>query len=168
MVVSLDNPRGLISANLICRKAVFDRLGGFSPKFQRVKDGIGSLEDDEWIRRFWKSGGRALYVPELVATTDVPSSRMTRAYHRRWHRGHGRFYARLRADEFERTSRGVAFGVPAHVYRSALRHGVAWLRSLAAGRGDQAFEHEVQLRFLAGFLAERLRELRRPALVEVK
>jgi len=41
MLMSARNPRGLISANLACRKRVFDRIGGFSPVFQRVKDGIG-------------------------------------------------------------------------------------------------------------------------------
>ena len=61
--VSADNPKGLISANLACRKTLLERIGGFSPQFQRVKDGIGSLEDDEWMRRLWKAGGHALYAP---------------------------------------------------------------------------------------------------------
>jgi GT2 family glycosyltransferase len=135
-----------------------DRVGGFSPLFQRVKDGIGSLEDDEWIRRLWQSGGRALYVPDLVAYTSVPSSRLTRQYHRRWHSGHGRFYALLRADEFERSSKGVILGVPAHVYRATLACTGAWIASLLTGRTDDAFTHEVRLRFLRGFFSQRVRE----------
>ena len=158
MVVSSENPRGLISANLACRKRLLDRIGGFSPEFQRVKDGIGSLEDDEWNRRLWKSGGKALYVPDLITTTDVPSSRLTRAYHRRWHRGHGRFYALLRADEIERSTVGTLFGVPAHMYRAALGDAAAWIVAAITGRTDEAFGHEVRLRFFRGFFAQRLSE----------
>jgi glycosyltransferase involved in cell wall biosynthesis len=164
---SRENPRGLISANLACRKRVFERLGGFSPEFQRVKDGIGSLEDDEWIRRLWRSGGRALYVPDLVTYTDVPASRLTRAYHRRWHKGHGRFYAMLRADEMERSTVGSILGVPAHLYRSAAADVVAWIRAAIAGQTDQAFLHETRLGFFRGFVHQRVAErLRRPRPVE--
>jgi glycosyltransferase involved in cell wall biosynthesis len=158
MIVSAENPRGLISANLACRKRLLDRIGGFSPEFQRVKDGIGSLEDDEWNRRLWKSGGKALYVPDLITSTDVPSTRLTRAYHRRWHRGHGRFYALLRADEIERSTVGSLFGVPAHMYRAAIGDTVAWISAAITGRTDEAFAHEVKLRFFRGFFAQRVSE----------
>jgi glycosyltransferase involved in cell wall biosynthesis len=158
VVLSLANPRGLISANLACRRSVFERLGGFSPRFQRVKDGIGSLEDDEWIRRFWKAGGRAVYVPELVVFADVPVSRLTRAYHRRWHQGHGRFYALLRAEEMEQSSVGAPLGVPAHLYRSAATDAAKWCSAVLLRRSDVAFLHEVRLRFFAGFFSQRVRE----------
>jgi glucosyl-dolichyl phosphate glucuronosyltransferase len=160
MIVSHENPRGLISANLACRRSVFDRIGGFSPDFQRVKDAIGSLEDDEWIRRLWKAGGRALYHPQLVTYTEVPSARLTRAYHRRWHRGHGRFYALLRAEEMERSSIGTFFGVPAHMYRAAAGDLLGWLGSILRGQPDRAFLHEVKLRFFRGFLGQRFTERR--------
>ena len=158
VLVSAENPLGLISANLACRRSLLDRVGGFSPLFQRVKDGIGSLEDDEWIRRLWQSGGRALYVPDLVAHTSVPSTRLTRRYHRRWHSGHGRFYALLRAAEFERSSKGAILGVPAHVYRATIASAGSWIASLLTGRTDDAFTHEVRLRFLRGFFSQRVRE----------
>ncbi len=161
-LMSIDNPRALISANLVCRKEVFTRLGGFSPHLQRVKDGIGSLEDDEWIRRLWKSGGRGLYVPELVAYTEVPPSRLTLSYHRRWHQGHGRFYALMRADEMERSSIGSFFGVPAHMYRAALNDIVGLVTSLITGRSDRAFVHEAKLRFFTGFCGQRFVERRYP------
>lgn len=158
MIVSSENPRGLISANLACRKRLLDRIGGFSPVFQRVKDGIGSLEDDEWNRRLWKAGGQALYVPDLITTTEVPSARLTRAYHRRWHRGHGRFYALLRAEEIERSTVGTLLGVPAHMYRAALGEAAAWISAAMTGRTDEAFAHEVKLRFFRGFFGQRLSE----------
>jgi glycosyltransferase involved in cell wall biosynthesis len=161
MRMSSDNPRGLISANLACRAEVFRRVGGFSPALQRVKDGIGSLEDDEWNRRFWKAGGIGLYVPGMLAWTDVPADRLTRAYHRRWHLGHGRFYALLRADEIERSTVGAFLGVPAHLYRAALTDVAGLLTSIVTGRHDAAFLHEIRLRFFRGFLGQRVLEHRR-------
>jgi len=157
MLMSSANPRGLISANLACRKEVLERVGGFSLELQRVKDGIGSLEDDDWNRRFWKAGGVALYLPALLAWTDVPPERLTRAYHRRWHLGHGRFYALLRADEIERSNLGVFLGVPAHLYRSAIADAVGLLKSIVIGHTNSAFLHEVRLRFFGGFLGQRVR-----------
>jgi glycosyltransferase involved in cell wall biosynthesis len=161
MRMSAANPRGLISANLACRAEVFRRIGGFSPALQRVKDIIGSLEDDEWNRRFWKAGGVGLYVPAMVAWTDVPADRLTRAYHRRWHLGHGRFYALLRADDMERSSVGAFLGVPAHLYRAALTDAASFLTAIVTGRHDAAFRHEIRLRFFRGFLVQRLVELKR-------
>ena len=160
MTISAQNRRGLISANLACRRRLLDRVGGFSPAFQRVKDGIGSIEDDEWIRRVWKTDARVLYLPELVAYADVPVSRLTRRYHRRWHSGHGRFYAALHAEEVEQTSTGSLFGVPAHMYRSAAASAVGWIAATGRGRIEQAFAHEVKLRFFRGFLVQRLAERR--------
>jgi glucosyl-dolichyl phosphate glucuronosyltransferase len=157
MLMSSANPRGLISANLACRKEVLQRVGGFSPELQRVKDGIGSLEDDDWNRRFWKAGGVALYSPTMLAWTEVPPERLTRAYHRRWHLGHGRFYALLRAEEIERSNIGRFLGVPAHLYRSALADATGLLASLVTGRGQSAFLHEMRLRFFGGFLGQRMR-----------
>jgi glucosyl-dolichyl phosphate glucuronosyltransferase len=157
MRMSSANPRGLISANLACRRDVLQRVGGFSPAFQRVKDGIGSLEDDDWNRRVWKAGGVALYLPTLIAWADVPPERLTRAYHRRWHLGHGRFYALLRADEIERTRIGAFLGVPAHLYRSAIADAVGMVKSIVSGHTNAAFLYEVRLRFFGGFLGQRLR-----------
>ena len=154
MVMSLENPKGLISANLACRRRVFERIGGFSPQFQRVKDGIGSLEDDEWIRRLWDAGLSGLCtVPHLMASTHVPGDRLTRGYHRRWHSGHGRFYALLRAPEMERSGVGSLWGVPAHLYRSSLEAFASWASDMLRGRPDKAFAHEVKLRFFRGFSA---------------
>jgi len=162
MTISAQSQRGLITANLACRRRLFDRVGGFSPAFQRVKDGIGSIEDDEWMRRVWKCGLSALYVPELVAHASVPTSRLTRQYHRRWHSMRGRFYAALHAEEMEQTSTGSLLGVPAHMYRAAMASAVGWIAAAGRGRSGQAFMHEVRLRFFRGFLTQRLAQRRFP------
>src|SRR6478672_13557 len=114
-----ENTIGVVSANLAIRREVFQQVGLFSPQFQLVGDGIGALEDHELIVRIWRSGGRGIYLPQAIVTTDVPLERMTKRYHRRWQRGNGHFYALLREPEMERSAAHL-FGVPSHVYKEAL------------------------------------------------
>jgi glucosyl-dolichyl phosphate glucuronosyltransferase len=153
-VFSAAEPRGLVGANLAFRRDVFDRVGMFSPHVQRVQDGIGSTEDHEFLVRLYAAGGRALYTPDALVTTRVPPERMTREYHRRWHRGHGRFHAVMEAAEPARPSRRF-FGVPAHLFRRALADMLAWLRGMLARDEPSTFAAETRLWFFSGFLKER-------------
>jgi glycosyltransferase involved in cell wall biosynthesis len=156
--VNGENPLCLVSANLAFRREVFSRTGLFAPELQRVKDGIGSMEDLELLIRYWRAGGQSLYLPELVVTTEVPAARTTKEYHRRWHQGHGRFYALMRSADFERSSKRALFGVPAHLYRqSAIDAANLVLRSMPGGSG-RAFFYETRLRFFAGFFKERKKD----------
>src|SRR5687767_29625 len=89
----------LVGANLAFRRRVFDLVGLFTPALGRVKDGIGSTEDHDMQLRAWRAGMRGLYVPGLRAVADVTPDRLTKHYHRRWHRGHGRHCAMMRLRE---------------------------------------------------------------------
>ena len=155
------NPVCLIGANVAFRRSVFAQVGFFSPAVQRVKDGIGSTEDHELLLRLYAAGGRALYLPDLLVTADIPPDRLTRHYHRRWHRGHGRFYARMRTPEMERTRRGRLFGVPAHLFRAAALDTAAWITLKMRGDAAEAFARETRLWFFSGFLRERAWTARR-------
>lgn len=150
-----SRPVCLVGANVAFRRPVFDRIGLFSPHVQRVKDGIGSTEDHELLRRLYEAGGRARYVPDLVVTTEVPAERLTRAYHRRWHAGHGKFQALMRLPDLETSRRGRILGVPAHLYRSAARDAAAWVGGRLSGDTARAFAAETRLWFFTGFLLER-------------
>jgi glucosyl-dolichyl phosphate glucuronosyltransferase len=152
--------RGLISANLAIRRRSLDEVGWFRPELQRVRDGIGSMEDHELLERMARAGKRGLYAPEIVVWADVPEARMTRSYHRRWHRGHGKFYAISRSAAFEQTDAGRLFDVPAHLYRQAASDGVGWLKHTLCGQTAEAFARESRLWFFLGFVKERRREYR--------
>ena len=156
--VNAETQLCLVSANLSFRREVFARTGLFAPELQRVKDGIGSMEDLELLIRYWRAGGQSLYLPTLVVTTEVPVARTTRKYHRRWHQGHGRFYALFRSPEFERSSKRALFGVPAHLYRQSIIDAANWVWSSVTGRPDQAFFYETRLRFFRGFFKKRKRD----------
>lgn len=153
--INAENRLCLLTANFACRRAVFDRVGRFRTELQRVRGGIGSMEDYEWLLRFWNAGREALYVPELRAWTEVPVSRMTRAYHRRWHDGHGHYFALLNDPEFESSRTGRLFGVPAHAYRAAILNACGWVRRALRGDWGGAFLFETRLRFFRSYLRTR-------------
>jgi glycosyltransferase involved in cell wall biosynthesis len=153
--VNGENRVCLLTANLACRRCVFDRVGLFRTELQRVQDGIGSMEDHEWLLRFWVAGREALYVPDLTAVTDVPLRRMTKRYHRRWHSGHGHYFALLRDAEFESSTAGTLLDVPAHAYRTAMRDFACWLTRFVRADLAGAFRFETRLRFFAGYFRTR-------------
>ena len=148
-----EAPRGLLTANIAIRKEVFAELGGFLPSLQRVKGSIGSMEDHEFLLRVCRSGKRGVYLPELITWAPVDPERMTKAYHRRWHTGHGHFYAVLNDRVWERSKFQLA-GVPSHLYNQTARHAVRWCSSLLRGNSVAAFESECQLRFFYGFFRQ--------------
>ena len=148
-------PIGLIGANVAFRREVFDRIGTFSPSVQRVKDGIGSTEDHELLARLYDAGGRMLYQPKMLVMARVSDDRCDRRYHRRWHEGHGRFYALMRLPEMER-ARVSPLGVPGHLLREAASNAGAWARSALTADWDRAFLAELRLRFVKGFVWTRL------------
>lgn len=149
-------PVCLIGANVAVRRRAFNRVGGFSTELQRVGNGVGSTEDHDFQTRLLATGVSALYDPRIRVRTVVPRARLSKRYHRAWHQGHGHFYALMHEPSFERSTRGTALGVPAHVYRSAVREGAAWVGSVLSRRGPEAFAHELQLRFLTAFAVQRI------------
>jgi glycosyltransferase involved in cell wall biosynthesis len=161
LIFSEDDPRCLVGANVAFRREVFPRLGGFSPVVQRVKDGIGSIEDHEFLLRMWAAGGLALYAPEIVVLAPVDPVRLQKKYHRRWRTGHGQFHALMRCTQIEHSPKGRLLGVPAHLYRQAAMDLAGWLGRVALGKWDEAFAYETRLRFFWGFFQTRRRHASR-------
>ena len=157
LTISGESPRGLLTANIAFRRDVFDDVGQFSPHLQRVKDMIGSMEDTEFLMRVCRSGKKGLYLPNMIARAPVEVERLSKTYHRRWHTGHGHFYAVMRDPGWERSSFRLA-GVPGHLYKQTLAHGLSWLKNVATGNTDSAFTDECHLRFFRGFVRQRRRQ----------
>jgi glycosyltransferase involved in cell wall biosynthesis len=161
--VNAKTPLCLLTANMAMRREALIDIGCFQPKLQRVQDSVGSMEDHELLIRLWKSNRQGLYVPELLVTSEIVAGRLRKRYHRRWHRGHGRFHAMARLEETERSNSGRLFDVAAHMYRQAALDAVDCLANLARGRRARAFANETDLLFFAGFFQERYAEFRRGA-----
>lgn len=139
------------------RRADVDAVGGYHPALGVTKGRIGGTEDVDLLSRLYEVGRQGLYLPDLWLSHKVEADRLTQAYHRRWHTGHGRFYAAMRMPEVERTPTRL-FDVPAHLYRQALEAAAGWLTCLARGRGAAAFRYETRLRFFTGFFRARAGE----------
>jgi GT2 family glycosyltransferase len=156
LTIGGTNPRGLLTANIAFRRSVFDEIGTFSPHLQRVKDHIGSMEDTEFLLRVCRGGKKGIYIPDMIVRAPVDVERLTKAYHRRWHTGHGHFYAVMNDFEWER-SKFHLMGVPSHLYRQTATNAVIWLSRVVTGNPDEAFVNECRLRFFRGFFLERNR-----------
>jgi glycosyltransferase involved in cell wall biosynthesis len=152
-------PVCLLTANAAFRRAALEQVGMFSPDLQRVKDGVGSMEDQELEIRLCRAGRRGLYVPELVVVAPVQADRLTKEYHRRWHRGHGHFSALLREADTEKSQKRL-FDVPGYLYRRAFCDWLKLVTRSLRGRRDEAFLYEARLCFFAGFYRQRRADYR--------
>ena len=158
LIISGERPRGLLTANIAFRRQVFSEVGQFSPHLQRVKNMIGSMEDTEFLLRVCRSGKRGLYLPQMVAKAPVEVERLSKAYHRRWHTGHGHFYAVMRDPQWER-SRFRLLDVPSHLYKQTVVEGLKWCFKSLMGQTSDAFTSECRLRFFRGFFRQRRRQV---------
>ena len=157
--IDSDRPLCLVAANLGIRRSVVDAVGGFAAALQLVGSNLsGSVEDHEFLLRVLRSGRTAIYDPHITVYAEVQPNRLERAYHRRWHTGHGYFHSLLRTRAMEQTRVGTLFGVPAHLYRQAVADVFGWLGSKLRRDREQAFHHELRIRFFTGFFRTRRRE----------
>jgi len=153
--VSAGNPLCLVGANLAVARSAFDRVGVFAADVQRVKDSVGSSEDHEFLLRVYDAGLFGVYDPAIVIHAAVQPDRLERAYHRRWHTGHGHFQALMRPAYLEGSKTGRVFDVPAHMYRSAVHDAASWAIATLRRQEADAFSREVRLRFFRGFFRTR-------------
>ena len=147
-------------SNQICllacafRSADVAAVGGYHNDLGPEKDRTGATEDLELLTRLWKAGRKGLYLPHIFFHHKVTADRLTKTYHRKWHRDHGRSYAIMAFDN-RQPARFRLFNVPAYLYRAAVTDAVKWLSCMLTGRRDKAFLYEAQLQFFMGFLAKR-------------
>lgn len=153
--VCAQDRRCLIGACLAVRRRALAKAGLFSTETQRVEDSVGSTEDADWETQVWNYGGHGMYVPGVVVYSPLSEDRLAKAYHRRWHVGHGKFHARARRPELESSRRWL--DVPAFLYRQAVESGLRFAVLSLQGKKAEAFESENALLFCLGFMAERWR-----------
>jgi glucosyl-dolichyl phosphate glucuronosyltransferase len=154
MTIDSSNRRCLITANMAVRRRVFEEIGYFKPLFQKTKGSTCSIEDREIQERYWKVGGKCWFDPAIVVYADVQPERLLKNYHRRWHYAHGQLQALLGDENLKNGFR--LLGVPGYLYRRLILEGAASVTNLIRGRRDEAFTHEIEARFSAGFIAQRI------------
>jgi hypothetical protein len=115
---------------------------------------IGSVEDADLYERLIGQGKTGRYTPEVLVYHRLGEERCHRDYHRRWHFGHGKYFSDWRSPAFEVSSFPV-LDVPGYVMRYVVNN----LREMALqaikGSREQAFIHELRLRFYLGYILRR-------------
>jgi GT2 family glycosyltransferase len=151
---SASDPRVLLTANLAVRRDMLERVGGFSPDFERC-------QDHELLIRLWRAGGRVLYAPELVVRARVARERLTKPYHRAWHTRHGFYSAAMQLQEIiDRHGNLVnapldairLYGTPGFVYRELAVEMRKWAIAWLSGRAALAFHHGHRIRYLRAYI----------------
>lgn len=151
------------SHNRVCllactfRTADVKALGGYDARLGVRGRSIGGAEDFEIHTRLWSNGKKGVYLPHVHFFHRVEAERLSKRYHRRWHRGHGRTYAIMRDLETEGTGSRL-LDVPLYMYRELIEGLVKLAHLSVARRSAAAFTAETRLWFIVGFLRERLRQ----------
>jgi hypothetical protein len=111
--------------------------------------------------RIWKAGLEGAYVPGVVSTATVPPERMTKRYHKRWHRGHGRHCARMRLRNVVHRDWAplqstddliMLFGTPAFVYAEIPKMMRRWIEAVVRRRDPFFYSNKV--RHLVSYIGE--------------
>lgn len=142
------------------RLADVQAVGGYHADLGPQKDRRGGTEDLELLLRLWKSGRRGLYLPHLSFHHKATADRLTKEYHRRWHRDHGRSYAVMREAQTEQSSTRL-FDVPAYMYRQFVVSALNWLKHSLTRKEELAMNEEAKLFFIWGFYKYRRASLGR-------
>lgn len=142
------------------RLADVQAVGGYHGDLGPQKSRAGATEDLELLMRLWKSGRKGLYLPRLSFHHKVTVDRLTKEYHRRWHRDHGRSFAVMREAQTEQGSTRL-FDVPAYMYRQFGVSAISWLKHCLTGQEELAMIEEATLFFIWGFYKERRASLGR-------
>lgn len=153
-----------LGANMAVRRALVERIGGFSPRLGRSSGRqILGQEVPEFLARARAAGARGLYVPAMLVDHHVPARRLTKSYFRRWWYGKGRSRAELERLQ-PMTELGIDLrlvrhfaGAPLFMWRSAAASAWGWIGSALRFDRAEHFRHETLLCYFAGYVLARQR-----------
>lgn len=146
--------QGFSGGNGALSRAAIEKVGGYHTALGKRNGSFAMNEDGELLTRLRKAGFRGVYEPRMKVLHRVPRERLTKSYFRRWHRGYGRSMALI--DRLHPKPIKYWLGVPRFLIRRAVesfpRMIAAWLR----GDRPRAFEQELNLWFMLGFIGGKL------------
>lgn len=126
-------------ANMVVKKAVFDRVGGFDTSRGRTGKSLASGEDGELFERILNAGLKAVFLGRSRVHHKVEGFRCTKAYMRRW---------RFQTSRNIAISKGVAgssriFNIPLYMFPQLLRAFGRALSGKFSCPADEAFFREI-------------------------
>jgi glycosyltransferase involved in cell wall biosynthesis len=147
-----------IGANLALAREALVAIGGWRTDLGKVNNTLISGEDHEIfmrLRRFSQYSG--FYDPDIVVRHFVPTSRLTRAYFRRWFFWHGKTQALMLDDlypglEMARVPR--ICGTPRFLLRQGIVQFGRWVHAMWRGDALETLIEELRALDYAGFFTE--------------
>lgn len=151
---SVDSQRFVCLLAGAFRTAAMRETGGYIGPLGIRPGRMGSVEDHELYQRLVDQGKTGRYIPEILVYHRVGEERFDRNYHRRWHFEHGKYFLDMRSPAFDVSSYPV-LGVPGYVIRRAFHDLRKMVLHAMKGSKEQAFTHELSLRFNLGYILRR-------------
>ena len=151
---SVDSKRFVCLLAGAFRTSAVRAAGGYREPLGIRPGRSGGVEDVELYERLISQGKTGRYTPEILVYHRVEEGRCHRDYHRRWHFGHGKYFADWRSPAFEPSSFPV-LGVPGHVIRGAVIDLTKMVREAMKGSREKSFIYELSLRFYLGYMSRR-------------
>jgi glycosyltransferase involved in cell wall biosynthesis len=148
--------RTAVGANLIVRREVYERLGGFNPDLGRQQGTLLCGEDHDFCMRATASY-RCVYRPEIRVRHWVPADRLRVRYFARWFYWSGITNARLDALARSREPGHACRALVAHMGKRFVTEAAKVLFSAAAARPAAAVEHVMEAAYAFGYLMECIR-----------
>jgi GT2 family glycosyltransferase len=113
--------------NLVVRRSLFERAGGFATDFGPQGHNLAGGEDQEWVRRAIAAGARLQYVPAIVQHHYVDHERLRLSYLLR------KAYERS-ASVARMASEATSAGLPPYLFRKSMQHSLLAATALSTPR----------------------------------
>ncbi len=146
--------QGFSGCNAAVSRAAIEKVGGYHAALGKHAGSFAMNEDGELLLRLLKAGYRGVYEPRMIVLHRVPRERLTKSYFRRWHRGYGRSLALV--DQLHPKPVRYWLGVPRFLVRRAVESLPRMIAARLRGDAPGAFEQELNLWFMLGFIGGKL------------
>lgn len=135
-------------ANMVIRKAVFGKVGGFDTSRGRKGKVLASGEDGELFERILAAGFKVVFLGQSRVHHKVESFRLTKGYFRRWRFQTSRNIAQSKNMAGERR----LFNIPLYVFPQFLRAVARMLWGHVSKPRDEAFNREMVVCHFLGLM----------------
>jgi len=145
----IDTPaKAPYGANMVVKKAVFDRVGGFDSGRGRSGKSLASGEDGELFERILSAGMKAVFLGRSRVHHKVEAFRCNKSYMRRW---------RYQSSRNLAISKGLpgsnrVFNIPLYLFPQLLRACGRVLSGKLGQPADEAFFREIIVAHFLGTL----------------
>jgi GT2 family glycosyltransferase len=145
------------------RRAV-EALDGFDETLGYRKGGGAAGEDTDFCQRALAAGMTVVYTPDAKVQHVIPAARATKQFYRhRLASAADRDYEKLR-DSFPNVP--WTLGVPRFMLRTAAQDALRFVTSTISLAPDRAFDYELKVRRVAGYIRAAARRRQAPAGVQ--